>query len=85
MLHRTRNGRLGCAKSKRGRDLVENTISHLNSQRPKVIVGTYRMPEIHVLDPGHFVLDTGADEIAVLVKTLPAMRPRLLWNGQDAP
>jgi pimeloyl-ACP methyl ester carboxylesterase len=39
--------------------------------------------EVHVLDAGHFALDTAADEIAVLVQKFAVAGSRLGWDGQD--
>lgn len=56
------------AHRKPGSDYGPAIISHLIQANQSAIDRDVPKAEVHILDAGHFALDTAADEIAVLVE-----------------
>jgi hypothetical protein len=54
--------------SKLGSNYGSAILSHLIQANQSAIDRDVPKPDVHILDPGHFALDTAADEIAALVE-----------------
>ena len=76
MFRTIRNGRLGCAE-KQPRLLViwgKYEVS-FDASEPEGYCKDVPSAEVHVVDGGHFALDTAADEIAALVRDFMVSLP----------
>jgi pimeloyl-ACP methyl ester carboxylesterase len=73
-----RSGRPGCGKSSRGCSWSGAKYeSSFNPSEPESYRKDVPNAEVHIVDGGHFALDTAADEIAALVKGFMTSAPEV--------